>query len=209
MWRMLVACCCFLFTILYVYWYNKGTSHTLAALLLLDMIRADLGVPLWLYQTGDDARLSGAMAAAPSCHWLIVVSMGSVDVLYSAEYDRARLCAIAISSFWFSLLVLNLVKVIALDWACRRAGVTRRRIRQKDHRAWKAIFGKGVYTAKALFDDACCGDGRLLSVSWLKIAEGDHWLTRNTVIGHTGRWPPPAAVRKAQVVGKKANILRR
>lgn len=203
LWRMLLAFFCLSCTALYAYWYDKGTSHTLAALLLLDMLKEDLGVPLWLYQTGDDVRLSGALAASPSCHWLLVVSVGSVDVVYSTDFARAWLFGVAVSLFWCSLLLLNLVKVIALDRACSRSSVSRRRIRQKDHKVWKAIFGKGVYTAKSLFMDACCGDGRLLSVSWLKIAEGDRWLTRKTVIGHTVRWPPPAAVRKAQVVGKK------
>ncbi|CAB1105428.1 unnamed protein product [Ectocarpus sp. CCAP 1310/34] len=170
---------CLAFTAVYAFVYDKGTSHTLAALLLLDMLKNDLGVPLWLYQTGDDVRLSGALAAAPSCHWLLVVSMGSVDVLYSAGVAQAGHFAIVVS----------------------RSRVSRWSIRQKDHGVWKAIVGRGVYTARSLFVDACCGDGRLVSVSWLKVAEGDLWLTRKTVIEHTERWPPPVAVRKAQVVG--------
>lgn len=198
---MLVALLCLAFTAVYAYVYDKGTSHTLAALLLLDMLKEDLGVPLWLYQTGDDVRHSGALAAAPSCHWLLVVSMGSVDVLYSAGVALSGHFAIAVSLFWCSSLLLNLAKVIALDRPCRRSRVSRWSIRQKDHRVWKAILGRGVYTAKSLFVDACCGDGRLVSVSWLKVAEGDLWLTRKTVIEHTERWPPPVAVRKAQVVG--------
>lgn len=201
MLRMFVAFFCLSGTALYAYAYDKGTSHTLAALLLLDLLKRDLGVPLWVYATGDDVRLSRALAAAPGCHWLMVVSMGSVDVVYSATFGHARLFAMAVSSFWSSLLLLNLAKVIALERACRRSGVSRRNIRQRDHGMWKRVLGKGIYTAKSIFVDACCGDGRLLSVSWLKFAEGDLWLTRNTVIGHTERWPPPVAVRKAQVVG--------
>lgn len=201
MLRMFVAFFCLSGTALYAYAYDKGTSHTLAALLLLDLLKRDLGVPLWVYPTGDDVRLSRAMAAAPGCHWLMVVSMGSVEVVYSAAFEYAGLFAVAVSSFWSSLLMLNLAKVVALDRACRRSGVTRRCIRQRDHGIWTKVFGKGIYTAKSLFVDACCGDGRLLSVSWLKFAEGDLWLTRNTVIGHTERWPPPVAVRKAQIVG--------
>ncbi|CAM9270594.1 unnamed protein product, partial [Ectocarpus sp. 12 AP-2014] len=201
MLRMFVGFFCLSGTALYAFAYDKGTSHTLAALLLLDLLKRDLGVPLWVYATGDDVRLSRALAAAPGCHWLMVVSMGSVEVVYSAAFEYAGLFAIAVSSFWSSLLLLNLIKVVALDRACRRSGVSRRNIRQKDHGLWKKVLGKGIYTAKSLFVDACCGDGRLLSVSWLKFAEGDLWLTRNTVIGHTERWPPPVAVRKAQVVG--------
>lgn len=204
--RMFVGLFCLSGTALYAYAYDEGTSHTLAALLLLDLLERALGVPLWMYASwmyasGDDDRLSRALAAVPGCHWLMVVSVGLVDVVYSAGFEYAKLFAIAVSSFWSSLLLLNLVKVFALERACRRLGVSRRNIRQKDHAVWKKIFGKGIDTAKSIFVDACCGDGRLLSVSWLKFAEGDLRLTRNSVIGHTERWPPPVAVRKAQIVG--------
>lgn len=52
-------------------------------------------------KTGDGVRRSGVVpAAAPSCHWLIAVGMGSVDVLCSAGFAQAAFRDIRFVIFW-------------------------------------------------------------------------------------------------------------
>lgn len=179
------------------WFFNTGSFHIMVALLFVDWLREEVG-------TGTHRRthLSNCLAAYGLTHWLLVASLGMVEVVFSVGSTAGRGFGLAVSIFWSVLLVYNAYKIASLSRALRRLGLARGRRTFGDADKWRELLGERAPLALGLFQDTRCGDGRFHAIGPLKLSPLDSVVPlKLKQVGNTHVWPGECLSGRAEFVG--------
>ena len=165
--------------------FNTGSFHILFALLCVDWLREEVG-------TGTYRRthLSNCLAAYGLTHWLLLASLGLVDVAFSVVPAAGRSFGVAVSFLWSGLLFYNFFKIASLSRALKRRGLARGRRVFGEADKWRQVLGERAPLAFGLFQDTRCGDDRFHAIGPLKVSPLESVAPLELLqIGHTQVWP--------------------